>query len=135
MEKKKILIELTRDVHMPIFCDEEGRCDAINDCATIDANECSCCDINHIVRAFNRGIEFQKQKSTWISVKDDLPCNHDNLLESNYSIQTHKVLVAYNNGKYYGFARMNKIIGIWEWYDRSDDITHWMPIPKMTKEE
>ena len=74
-------------------------------------------------------------KSPWISVKDDLPCNHDNLLESNYSIQTHKVLVAYNNGKYYGFARMNKIIGIWEWYDRSDDITHWMPIPKMTKEE
>ena len=77
----------------------------------------------------------ENPKNPWISVDDDLPCNHDDLLESNYSIQTHKVIVAYNNGKYYGFARMNKIIGIWEWYDRSDDITHWMPIPKMTKEE
>lgn len=88
-------------------------------------------------RGFIAGADWadNNPKSPWISVKDDLPCNHDNLLELNYSIQTHKVLVAYNNGKYYGFARMNKIIGIWEWFDRSDDITHWMPIPKMTKEE
>ena len=43
------------------------------------------------------------------------------------------MIVAYNNGKYYGFARMDKSIGIWEWTDRSDDITHWMPIPKNTK--
>ena len=77
----------------------------------------------------------ENPKNPWISVDDDLPCNHDDLLESNYSIQTHKVLVAYNNGKYYGFARMDKSIGRWEWTDRSDDITHWMPIPKTPNAE
>ena len=44
IQKKAILRELTKDVHMPIFCDEEGRCDALDDCTEIDANECSCCN-------------------------------------------------------------------------------------------
>ena len=82
MEKKKILRELTRDVHMPSFCAEEGYCEALDDCAAIDVGECSCCNINRIVRAFNKGIEYQKQKSNspWISVEDDLPCNHLELI-------------------------------------------------------
>ena len=63
MEKKEALRELTRDVHMPSFCAEEGYCDVLDECVAIDVGECSCCNINRIVRAFNKGIEFQKQKS------------------------------------------------------------------------
>ena len=63
MEKKEALKELIKDVHMPSFCAEEGYCEALDDCAAIDVGECSCCNINRIVRAFNKGIEFQKQKS------------------------------------------------------------------------
>lgn len=61
MEKIKILRELTRGVHMPSFCDEEGRCEALEEGEYVDANDCSCCNINRIVKAFNKGIEFQKQ--------------------------------------------------------------------------
>ena len=82
MEMKKILKELIKYVHMPSFCDEEGYCEALDDCVAIDVGECSCCNINHIVRAFNKGIEFQKQKSPWISTEKDLPCNHQELLDA-----------------------------------------------------
>lgn len=80
MKKKKILRELTRGIHMPSFCDEEGRCEALDGCTSIDASECSYCNINHIVRAFNRGIEFQKQKSSWINVKDYLPKQNEEVI-------------------------------------------------------
>ena len=74
MEKKEALRELTRDVHMPSLCAEEGCCDALDDSTAIDVGECSCCNINRIVRAFNRGIEYQKEKSktSWISVNANL---------------------------------------------------------------
>ena len=97
MEKKEALKELTRDVHMPSFCDEEGYCEALDDCTAIDVGECSCCNINRIVSAFNRGIEYQKQKSNspWISVEDDLPCNHEEMVQTDF---TDRVLVLTKNG-------------------------------------
>ena len=61
VQKRDVLKELIRGVHMPSFCDEEGRCEALDEGEYVDASECSCCNINRIVRAFNRGIEFQKQ--------------------------------------------------------------------------
>ena len=135
MEKKKILRELTRDVHMPSFCDEEGYCEALDDCVAIDVGECSCCNINRIVRAFNKGIEFQKQKtnSPWISVEDDLPCNHEELLKSPKSYRTKSVIVRFDNNMH-GFAYMTKIPNKWEWFNKIKGITHWMPIPELPKE-
>ena len=138
MEKKKILRELIRDVHMPSFCDEEGYCEALDDCTAIDVGECSCCNINRIVRAFNRGIEFQKQKSnsSWISVEDDLPCNNPNNIHCGF---TNTVLVIdEENNTYIAFMVKDKD-NKWSW-DSADNfaflhsITHWMPIPKLPKE-
>lgn len=132
MEKKNILRELTKDIHMPSFCDEEGRCEALEDCTVIDANECSCCNINRIVNAFNRGIEFQKQKSPWISVKDDLPCNNPNNIHFGF---TNNILAT--DGKNIFIMHMKKCKdGKYIWcsgndnVDLSHPITHWMPIPK-----
>ena len=135
MEMKKILKELIKYVHMPSFCDEEGYCEALDDCAAIDVGECSCYNINHIVRAFNKGIEFQKQKtnSPWISVEDDLPCNHEELLKSPKSYRTKSVIVRFDNNMH-GFAYMTKIPNKWEWFNKIKGITHWMPIPELPKE-
>lgn len=132
MEKKKILRELTRDVHMPSFCDEEGYCEALDDCVAIDVGECSCCNINRIVRAFNRGIEFQKQnsKSSWISVEDDLPCNHEEMVQTDF---TDRVLVLTSNGcPELEVANMCVIEGKWEW-NTLTKVLYWIPIPKLPK--
>ena len=133
MEKKEALKELTRDVHMPSFCAEERYCDALDDCAAIDVGECSCCNINRIVRAFNKGIEFQKQnsKSSWISVNDDLPCNHDEMVQTDF---TDRVLVLSKNGcPEVEVSSMCVIEGAWEW-NTLKTVLYWMPIPKPPKE-
>ena len=132
MEKKKILRELTKDVHMPSFCDEEGYCEALDDCAAIDVGECFCCNINRIVRAFNRGIEYQKQKSnsSWISVEDDLPCNHEEMIQTDF---TDRVLVLTSNGcPELEVANMCVVEGVWEW-NTLKTVLYWMPIPKLPK--
>lgn len=127
MEKKEALKELTRDVHMPSFCAEEGYCDALDECAAIDVGECSCCNINRIVRAFNKGIEFQKQnsKSSWISVNDDLPCNHDEMVQTDF---TDRVLILSRHGYLdVEVANMCVIEGKWEW-NTLTTVLYWMPI-------
>ena len=132
MEKKKTLKELTKDVHMPSFCDEEGYCEALDDCEAIDVGECSCCNINRIVRAFNRGIEYQKQnsKSSWISVEDDLPCNHEEMIQTDF---TDRVLVLTSNGcPELEVTSMCVIEGKWEW-NTLKTVLYWMPRPKLPK--
>ena len=130
MEKKKILRELIRDVHMPSFCDEEGYCEALDDCAAIDVGECSCCNINRIVRAFNRGIEYQKQKSNspWISVEDDLPCNHKELLDLLHT----KFVITINSKRTVELNYMIEGLNGWEWaFKKYYDILYWMRIPEL----
>ncbi len=134
MEKKNILRELTKDAHMPSFCDEEGWCEALEDCIAIDANECSFCNINRIVKAFNRGIEFQKQKSPWISVEDNLPYNNPNNIHFGF---TNNVLAT--DGKNIFIMHMKECKdGKYIWcsgndnVDLSRSITYWMPIPKLS---
>lgn len=72
-------------------------------------------------------------KSPWISVKDDLPCNHDELLKSQNSYRTKAVIVRFDNNMH-GFLYMTKIHNKWEWFDKIKGITHWMPIPELPKE-
>ena len=131
MEKKEALRELTIDVHMPSFCDEEGYCEALDDCTAIDVGECSCCNINRIVRAFNRGIEYQKEKSKtfWISVKDDLSCNHEEMVQTDY---TDRVLILSRHG-YPDVAFMSMIEGKWEW-NTLTTVLYWMPIQEPPKD-
>lgn len=66
----------------------------------------------------------------WISVEDDLPCNHQELTHSNY---TDRVLVLSRSG-YFEVAFMNKIEDVWEW-STLIMILYWMPIPKIPKEQ
>ena len=64
----------------------------------------------------------------WISVDDDLPCNHEELLDGNI---TCPVFGRDKNGKYY-VTLMGKFD---KWVFIFGDITHWMPITKPPKEQ
>ena len=71
-------------------------------------------------------------KSPWISVKDDLPCNHKKLLLST-GYHTRSVLT-YKKG---GACNIDNMIirnGKWEWEAWKENYLYWMPIPKLPKE-
>lgn len=70
-------------------------------------------------------------KSHWISVKDDLPCNHKELL---LSTGYHTVTVfTYKKGGACGMDNMIVRNGKWEWEAWKEDCLYWMPIPKLPK--
>lgn len=85
-------------------------------------------------KEFNRNKSFEagakwadeRTQSPWISVEDDLPCNHDDLLESPNDIT--KYVLAMNETGLPRITYMEKFNNKWLW--RGNFITHWMPIPK-----
>ena len=83
---------------------------------------------------FESGVKWadSNQKSPWISVDDDLPCNHREYIDLKYNSYTCQMLVRCKNG-IYSTERMVIIGGEWGWTG-SNDITHWMPIPKLEEE-
>lgn len=132
-QRKEILKELIRDIHMPSFCDEEGRCDALDECTDTGEYDCSCCNINRVVKAFDRGIEFQKQKSPWISVDEDLPCNHEELIIDEPLYKRTKPIVC---NKPHGISVDQMVYDISrnEWYWTGETPTHWFSAPEPPKE-
>ena len=81
---------------------------------------------------FGTGAQWadENPQSPWISVKEDLPCNHEELISSedkrntlNVIALVHRVVVS---------SRMEKFEG--EWYWTTDEPTYWMPIPDLPKE-
>ena len=72
-------------------------------------------------------------KSPWISVKDDLPCNHKELISSDKSSENLTV-TEYVVAAIYGYkvlSRMYELDGKWYW--ENDEPTHWFPIPELPK--
>lgn len=70
-------------------------------------------------------------KSPWISVEDDLPCNHDELLSAKYETKEFFILKdAFGNP---GVDYMLKENGKWRWFNYNG-IKYWMPIPEPPKE-
>ena len=83
---------------------------------------------------FESGIKWADEhpKSPWISVKDDLPCNHKELL---LSTGYHTVTVfSYKKGGACGMDNMIVRNGKWEWEAWKENYLYWMPIPKFPKE-
>ena len=72
-------------------------------------------------------------KSPWISIKDDLPCNHSELISPNKSregltITEYVVAAIYD---YKVLSRMYELDGKWQW--ETDEPTNWFPIPEPPK--
>ena len=66
----------------------------------------------------------------WISVEDDLPCNHKELVVKG-TPYTKRVMVIEDGGYYFDLMVLSNN-GEWKWL-YSFHPTHWMPIPKMPK--
>ena len=84
---------------------------------------------------FEEGAKWadKNPKSPWISVKDDLPCNHKELISSdksseNLTVTEYVVAVIYG---YKALSRMYELDGKWYW--ENDEPTHWFPIPEPPK--
>ena len=78
---------------------------------------------------FLEGAKFALENQ-WINVKDDLPCNHEELLIA--KCKTKEVFVIKALG-FFDICYMQKINGKWVWFPYKS-IEYWMPIPKPPKE-
>lgn len=93
---------------------------------------------------FNIGLQYGLEaadahpKSPWISVKDDLPYKHEELiLNKEHPFLTNKVLIKTEVRVHIAFMIKDIIKDKWIWYGYGEDenqITHWMPIPELPKE-
>lgn len=82
---------------------------------------------------FELGVKWADNhpKSPWISVKNDLPCNHKELL---LSTGYHTVTVfTYKKGGACGMDNMIVRNGKWEWEAWKENYLYWMPIPNFPK--
>ena len=81
---------------------------------------------------FQAGAQWadKNPKSPWISVKDDLPCNHKELISLDDKRDTLYVVAAIHG--IIILSKMYKFEGKWSW--ENDEPTHWMPIPELPKE-
>ena len=92
-------------------------------------------DGSDIQNAFYAGAKWadENPKSPWISVKDDLPCNHNDLIstecdkETVYVVVIGKDVIADTDCMEYNGKE-------WVWQKNSFfEPTHWFPIPKLPK--
>ena len=82
---------------------------------------------------FEAGVKWADEhpKSPWISVKDDLPCNHKELLMDNKQCpKTFKVFVTNIYSENWSDYMIYKN-GKWRWNSYEPD--YWMPAPKLPK--
>ena len=76
----------------------------------------------------------------WISVAEDLPCHHEELMEHVCGLddrliyETKRVFVRCGDNSL-GIAHMINFYNRWKWYPDNIDVKHWMPIPDLTEEE
>ena len=98
-------------------------------------------DKEFVEKAFIEGAKWADAhpKSPWISVDDDLPCNHKELMENEY--KTKKVLVVMRSNKSSSknieicyMTNQYCSIGNWYWINTlKTHVTHWMPLPELPK--
>lgn len=90
------------------------------------------CDITD---AFIAGAKWadKNQPSPWIKAEDDLPCNHEKLINPKDETETIPVLA--NIGGIVGITKMvkNSHTSEWIWATRVT-VYYWMPIPEFPKE-
>ena len=79
---------------------------------------------------FLEGAKFALDNQ-FINVKDDLPCNHKELIRKNGS-STKRVIVIEDGGYYFDCMVLSEN-GKWKWF-YSFNPSHWFPIPEPPKE-
>ena len=89
---------------------------------------------------FNVGLQYgldvadSNPKLPWISVEDDLPCNHEELIIDNPLYKRTKPVVC-NNLCGIRVDQMVYDMELNEWYWTGETPTHWFPAPELPKEQ
>ena len=96
-------------------------------------------DIDLVEKAFIEGAKWADEhpKSPWISVEDDLPCNHSDLVltYNGTPFSTKRVLVMTDIRTLFLCEMKKDDDRGWIWnYLTKDKITHWFPAPELPKE-
>ena len=86
-------------------------------------------EFGKLAPVFLEGAKFALENQ-FINVKDDLPCNHKELICKN-DLSTKRVIVIEDDG--YFLDRMVFSNNEWDWTYATIP-SHWMPIPKLPKE-
>ena len=90
----------------------------------------------HLAPLFLAGAKFALNNQ-WISVDDDLPCNHSDLVltYNNISFSTKRVLVMTDIHTLFLCEMKKDNDRGWIWnYSTKDKIVYWFPIPEPPKE-
>ena len=87
--------------------------------------------------AFEEGAMWADKypKSPWISVDDDLPCNHDSMICEvckGVEYETNRVLVLLIDGTIEISYMFRLTPHAWHW--NTYKVTQWMPLPELPKE-
>lgn len=100
-------------------------------------------DYLSMAMAFEEGVEWADAhpKSRWISVKDDLPCNHEDMLEDDHLTKKVLVVLAWNEDPtkiHIDICDMCNVIGSYNvnFYWRCNGfytVTHWKKLPDLPK--
>lgn len=143
MEKKTVIRELVKGVDKPSFCSEEG-CMVINRLEVDWDDICKDCAINNIVRAFCKGVEWQREQSdtvtedqlsTWVDVTEDLPCHYEEYVTAGWSATVPVPTIG--SDRQLRLTNMVRVIGAskgyfhdrWIW-DGTDEPLFWLRMPK-----
>lgn len=70
-------------------------------------------------------------KSLWVSVEEDLPCNHEELVDNSEYPSTCICVVL--DKHFIGTNRMYKTNGKWKWGAKFPNVLYWFPLPKLLK--
>ena len=91
-----------------------------------------------IASGVEAGIKWadENPKSLWISVKDDLPCNHEELISLENPDFTISVLGRWSDEDLILPIRMTKyLMEEWKWeWELDISMDYWMPIPELPKQ-
>lgn len=99
-------------------------------------------EYGEFAQVFLEGAEFALNNQ-WISVEDDLPCNHEELIENEYYTKKVLVVLAWDDDsskKHIEICNMCNKIGSfntdWYWQNKAYyHVVYWMPIPELPKEK
>ena len=94
-------------------------------------------EYGELAQIFIEGANFALDNQ-WISVEDDLPCNHKELgvwERETYDVLATGLNIAHWTRFKYLFRMLKNARGDWFWKIPDEyKITHWMPFPKYPKE-
>lgn len=108
-----------------------------------------CFESDREERWFNIGLQYgldiadSNPKSSWISVDDDLPCNHEELIENENYTKNVLVVLSWNDNpskKHIWICDMCNVIGLfntnWYWQNKAHyHVVYWKPLPELPKEQ